>query len=113
VVDEHDHLAAKFIALNGGQVANGADQVVGQFRWNVRLFRSVMHSFSPLRFDLAKQMAFAMSKTSRSQAAVSIGLLEKNLHAKLERPCGFLAPPGIPCGCLSIAIAFNVISRLN
>jgi hypothetical protein len=39
-----------------------------------------MHSFSPLRFDLAKQMPFAVSKTSRSHAAVSIGPLEKNLR---------------------------------
>jgi hypothetical protein len=39
-----------------------------------------MHSFSPLRFDIAKQMAFAVSKTSRSHAAVSIGPLEKNLR---------------------------------
>jgi hypothetical protein len=53
------------------------------------LFRLVMHSFSPLRFDLAKQIAFAMSKTSLSHAAVSIGPLEKNLHLlsrKFERP---------------------------
>jgi hypothetical protein len=54
VVDEHDDLAAQFGALDGGQVAEGSDQVVGQFHRNVRLFHLVMHSFSPLRFDLAK-----------------------------------------------------------
>jgi hypothetical protein len=80
VVDEQrDDLAAQFIAFNGGQAAKGADQIVGQLRRNVRLFRSVMHSFSPLRFDLAKQMAFAMS-----HAAVSISPLEKNLHPASE-----------------------------
>jgi len=44
-------------------------------------------------------MAFAISKTSRSQDAVSIGTLEKNLHLlsrKFERPWGFLALSGIP-----------------
>src|SRR5215510_13528922 len=38
---------------------------------------------------LQKQMAFAVSETSRSHDAVSIGRLEKNLHLllhKLERP---------------------------
>jgi hypothetical protein len=81
VVDEqHYDLAAQFVALDGSQVAKGVDQVVGQFRRNVRLFRSVMHSFSPLLFDLAKQIAFAVSKISRSHAAVSIGALEKNLR---------------------------------
>jgi hypothetical protein len=39
-----------------------------------------MHSFSPLLFDLAKQIAFSVSKTSRSHAAVSIKPLEKNLR---------------------------------
>src|SRR5215475_7046578 len=73
-------MAAQFVALDGGQVAEGIDQVVGQLRRNVRLFRLVMHSFSPLRFDLVKQMAFAMSKTSPSHAALSIGPLEKNLR---------------------------------
>ena len=36
MVNEHDDLAAQFGALDGGQVAKGADQVVGQFRRNVR-----------------------------------------------------------------------------
>src|SRR4029453_5908667 len=70
-------LAAHFIALNGSQAAKGADQVVGQFRRNVRLFCSVMHSFSPLRFDLAKQMAFAVLKTSQSHAQYPSAPLRK------------------------------------
>src|SRR5262249_36973559 len=60
-----------------------------------------MHSFSPLRFDLAKQMAFAVSETSRSHAAVSIGPLEKNLRpaskiAALSRCEAFRGAPSLP-----------------
>src|SRR5262245_37942311 len=62
MVDEHDDLAAQFVALDGGQVAEGADQVVGQLRRNIRLFRLVMHSFSPLSFDLVKQMLLRCRK---------------------------------------------------
>jgi hypothetical protein len=43
-----------------------------------------MHSFSPLRFDPAKQMPFAVSKTPWSHAAVSIDPLEKNLRPASE-----------------------------
>src|SRR5262249_31363017 len=67
----------------GGQDAKGVDQVVGQLPREVQLFLSGMHSFSPFRFDLAKQMPVLVSKKSRSHAATSIGTLEKKL-----RPAG-------------------------
>jgi hypothetical protein len=71
-----------------------------------------MHSFSPLRFDLAKQMAFAVSKTSRSHAAVSIGPLEKNLHPASEfadlRCVAFRDAPA-----RQVYVAFRVIPRAN
>src|SRR5262245_60060426 len=78
VVDEqHDDLAAQFVALNGGQAAKGVDQIVGQLRRNLRLFRSVIHSFSPLRVDPAKQMSFALSKSSQSHAQYPSAPLRK------------------------------------
>jgi hypothetical protein len=45
VVDEHGDLAAQFGPINGGQAPKGAYQVIGQFRrrWNVLLFRVIMH----------------------------------------------------------------------
>src|SRR5262249_34024664 len=57
-----------------------------------------MHSFSPLRFDLAKQMPFAVSQTSRLHDAVSISPLEKNLRpaskfADLSRSVAFRDAP--------------------
>jgi polyhydroxyalkanoate synthesis regulator protein len=77
VADKHDDLATQFVALNGDQVAKGVDQVVGQLRRNVQLFRLVMHSFSPFRFDLAKQMPFAAPETSQSHAHYASAILRK------------------------------------
>src|SRR5262245_35334409 len=48
---------------------------------------------------LQKQMAFAVSETSRSHVAVSIGRLENSLHLlsrKFEHPRGYLATSSIP-----------------
>src|SRR5215813_11732817 len=88
MVDEHhDNLAAQFVATNGGQAAKGVDQVVGQLRRNVRLFRSVMHTFSPLRFDPAKQMSFAVSKSSQSHAQYISAPLRKTCARLESLPC--------------------------
>jgi hypothetical protein len=88
-----------------------------------------MHSFSPLRFNLAKQVAFAVSKTSRSHAAVSIGPLEKNLHpasgfadlrcvafrdAHTQKPVGYFGKMTTPNLCLAktrFTCIFNNFAR--
>src|SRR5262245_45154182 len=87
VDEQHDDLAAQFVALNGGQAAKGVDQVVGQLRRNVRLFRSVMHSFSPLRFDPAKQISFAVPKSSQSHAQYPSAPLRKTCARLESLPC--------------------------